>query len=983
MGLMTTALIALSILAILSYPLIRRFGRNAFAVISLAPAAAFVAFALQGPAIWAGGSGGGGVQTESLRWIPQLDLALTFRLDALSWMFALLVTGAGALVLLYCRNYFDDEDNGLARFGGVFVGFAASMLGLVLADNVYLMFVFWEGTTVFSFLLIGHAAKQRTSRAAALQALMVTTLGGLAMLVGLVILSVHTGTANLSEILAAAPSGALVTVAVFLMLAGALTKSAIFPFHFWLPGAMAAPTPVSAYLHAAAMVKAGIYLIARLGPAFGDLPGYRETLVVLGAITMLNGGIRALRQFDIKLIVAHGTVSQLGLLVMVFGVADVRTDFAGLALLFAHAIAKAPLFLAVGIIDHCTGTRDLRKLSGLGRQLPALTVITVVAAASMAGLPPLIGFVAKESVFTELIAVGTDDPLAVGAFAIVLLGSVLTVAYMVRFIWGAFATKPESGLCTIVHRDAPSILIAPAVFAGLAVVGGLVAPLLDPWLALATEQSGATHSSAGSPEHLALWHGLTPALGASALVIVAGALLAWVVIRSSKPLPAVPERFSASHAYWLITHWVDVIAVRLTALTQRGSLPFYLAVILSVVIGVLGGVLLFGGGWQLPADLTSTPAQLSIAAVMIFAALFALRARTRFQAVVLVGVTGYGMAALFAIHGAPDLALTQALVETVTLIAFVLVIRRLPQHIGVRARLSRRWVRALIGAGVGIVLGVVALIAVGSRVADPISLQLADMAHSGGHGDNVVNVMLVDIRGWDTLGELSVILAAATGVASLVFLSTRVDTAPKLSRRAARSQVADLLRRVADPNDPAQRRTWLLAGRNLDPSRRSILLEVVVRLIFHALILLSLYLLLTGHNTPGGGFAGGLVAGLALVARYLTGGRHELGATVPIDAGRILGAGLALAATMAVLPLFFGQSALASAWVDLDLGPLGTVPLVTSTLFDIGVYLVVFGLILDVLRSLGAEIDKQEEKDLETSLHEPHSVDRQRPGGAS
>lgn len=975
MGLMTTVLLALSVFALLSYPLIRRLGSNGFAVVAAAPAAAFVVFACLGPAVARGEA-----LSETLQWIPQLDLDLTFRLDALSWMFALLVTGAGALVLLYCRNYFDDAEDGLARFGSVFLGFAASMLGLVLADNVYLMFVFWEGTTVFSFLLIGHAAKQRTSRAAALQALMVTTFGGLAMLVGLVLLATAAGSPLLSEIVASPPSGALATVAVFLLLAGALSKSAIIPFHFWLPGAMAAPTPVSAYLHAAAMVKAGIYLIARIGPGFGDVPGFRETLVILGAVTMLGGGIRALRQFDIKLIVAHGTVSQLGLLVMVFGVADPRTDFAGYALLFAHAIAKAPLFLVVGIVDHCAGTRDLRKLSGLGRQLPGAAVVAALAAASMAGVPPFLGFVAKESAFTELIAVGADRPIAILAFAALLLGSALTVAYMLRFLWGAFATKRESEVSTVVHRDAPSILVAPAVFAGLALAGGLGAPLLDPWFQRAAAPAGGALSA---PEHLALWHGFTPALAASALVLAAGALVAWAVIRSRRSLPTVPERFSASHAYWVLTHWLDVLAVRLTSLTQRGSLPFYLAVILAVVIASLGGALIAGGGWSTLPDLASSPVQLSIALVMISAALFALRAHTRFQAVVLVGVTGYGMAAIFALHGAPDLALTQALVETVTLIAFVLVIRRLPQHIGLKARLSRRWVRALIGIGVGAVLGGVALVALGSRVAAPISLELPELAYAGGHGSNVVNVMLVDIRGWDTMGELSVILAAATGVASLVFINTRVDTAPKLSRRAARSRVAELIRRVEDPNDPAERRTWLLAGRNLDPSRRSILLEVVVRLIFHALILLSFYLLLTGHNTPGGGFAGGLVAGLALVARYLTGGREELGATVPIDAGRILGVGLALAATMAVLPLFFGQAALASAWIDLDLGPLGTLPLVTSTLFDIGVYLVVFGLILDVLRSLGAEIDKQEEKDLDTALHEAAPAEPHRSRGGA
>ncbi len=954
MGMLATLLLALSISALLIYPVLRRMGRNGFLVAAAAPAAAFFVLLPLGfdqPPV-----------TERLSWLPQLGLELTLRMDQIGWLFALLVTGAGALVLVYCRNYFDDGEEGIERFGAVFLGFSASMLGLVLADNVYLLFIFWEATTVFSFLLIAHAFKQRTSRASALQALMVTTAGGLVMLVGLVILATVGGTPELSELLADPPQGVLAQVSVYLVLVGALSKSAIFPFHFWLPGAMAAPTPVSAYLHAAAMVKAGVYLIARLGTGFAEVPGYREILVVLGAITMLNGGIRALRQHDIKLIVAHGTVSQLGLLVMVFGVAEPRAEFAGFALLFAHALAKAPLFLVVGIIDHSTGTRDLRKLSGLGKQVPVLAVIATLASLSMMGLPPLIGFVAKESAFTELLELGQQLPIAVLAFAVAIVGSVLTVAYMLRFLWGAFATKRELRECTLVHRDSPAILIAPAAFVLLTLGGGLAAGGVDGLLQRAVPGSGA--------EHLALWHGFTPALGASALVFVLGALLAIVLIRRRGALPGVSERFSASHVYWLLTHWIDLLAVRLTALTQRGSLPFYLAVILTVMVGALGGTLLLIGQWPGEWVFASSPVQVPIAIVMIIAALFAMRARTRFQAVVLVGVTGYGMAAIFALHGAPDLALTQALVETVTLIAFVLVIRRLPQRIGVRTKRSHLWIRVVIGSSVGLVLGGLALVSLGARVSDPISLLMPELAYSGGHGSNVVNVMLVDIRGWDTLGELSVILAAATGVASLVFISTRVDSLPKLSRRDARMRVQEHLRRVEDPNDPADRRTWLLAGRNLDPSRRSILLEVVVRLIFHALILLSFYLLLTGHNTPGGGFAGGLVAGLALVARYLTGGRDELGATVPIDAGRILGAGLALASTMALLPLFFGQSALASSWIDLDLGPLGTIPLVSSTLFDIGVYLVVFGLILDVLRSLGAEVDKQEEKEHETALHE-------------
>ncbi|WP_449282119.1 Na+/H+ antiporter subunit A [Leucobacter sp.] len=948
---MMSMLLVLALSALVIHPIVQRFGRRTFIALALLMAAAFAVLLWLAQPVFSGE-----VLTESIEWIPQLGMTLSLRLDAVSALFALLVTGAGALVLLYCTNYFEDGEAGLPRFAAVFMGFATSMLGLVLADDLYLLFIFWEGTTVFSFLLIGHVTRLRTANAAALQALMVTTLGGLAMLVGFVLLAQQTGTSLLSEIIAQPPRGPIATVAVFLVLAGALSKSAIFPFHFWLPGAMAAPTPVSAYLHAAAMVKAGVYLIARVGPGFGEVAGYRETLVVLGAVTMLNGGIRALKQYDIKLVVAHGTVSQLGLLVMVFGVADPRASFAGLALLLAHALAKAPLFLAVGIIDHSTGTRDLRKLCGVGRRMPVLALITTAAAASMAGLPPFVGFVAKEAAFTELLRIGADEPLAYVAFAVAVLGSVLTVAYMGRFLWGAFADKPDTVECAVIHRPSWSICIAPAAFALATLAGGLLASPLDPVLQ-------ATVPGA-HPEHLALWHGLTPALGASVAVIALGLLLAVLLSRRAAQLPALPERFSASHAYWVVTHWVDSLAVRVTSLTQRGSLPFYLAVILIVVVAALGGTLLVTGEWPDEFELISSPVQLPIAIIMIVAAIFSLRARTRFQAVVLVGVTGYGMAAIFAMHGAPDLALTQALVETVTLIAFVLVIRRLPQRLGSRPSRRVRWGRALIGSAVGLVIGAFAVVALGSRIAEPISLQIPDLAYAGGHGTNAVNVMLVDIRGWDTMGELSVILAAATGVASLVFLSTRADLRPKISRRDARSQAREHLLRIADPDDPASRVSWLLAGRHLNPARRSILLEVVVRLLFHALIILSLYLLLTGHNTPGGGFAGGLVAGLALVARYLAGGRYELGATVPLDAGRILGIGLALAVSMALLPMLFGQSALASAWVDVDLGPFGTLPLVTSTLFDIGVYLVVFGLILDVLRSLGAEIDEHEEAEV-------------------
>ena len=961
MGMMMGTLLAFAAVAIVTHPIVHRLGRRVFFALAIVLGAAFVGFLSLAPGVFAGNT-----IVESIPWIPELGISLTFMLDPLALIFALLVTGAGSLVLAYCANYFESDDVGLPRFAAVFMGFATSMLGLVLADDVYLLFIFWEGTTIFSFLLIGHMTRLRTANASALQALIVTTFGGLAMLVGLVLLSRSAGTSLLSEIVADPPGGVLAQVAVYLVLIGALSKSAIFPFHFWLPGAMAAPTPVSAYLHAAAMVKAGIYLLLRMVPGFADVPMFRETLVILGAITMINGGIRALRQFDIKLIVAHGTVSQLGLLVMVIGVSDPRTSFAGLALLIAHAVAKAPLFLAVGIIDHATGTRDLRRLCGVGRRMPVLAVVTTIAAASMAGVPPFIGFVAKESAFTELLAAAETDALARTAFWVAVVGSVLTVAYMGRFLWGAFAKKRDVADYAVLHRPSWKILVPPAVFVALTIVGGFAADGIDRVLrpTLAWARAASVDGSPSDAEHLALWHGVTPALIASAVVLAVGALAAVAATKLMPKLPAPSERWSASHAYWLITHWVDVAAVRITAVTQRGSLPFYLSVILIVMVLTVGGTMIYTGQWPTEFEFFSEPVQVPIAIVMVIAAIWSLRARTRFQSVVLVGITGYGMAAIFATHGAPDLALTQALVETITLIAVVLVIRRLPQRLGHTVKRPAKVMRLIIGIAVALVMGAIAMVALNARIAEPISLGLPELAYTGGHGSNVVNVMLVDIRGWDTMGELSVILAAATGVASLVFLSTRADLRPKLKRRDAQTMAREHLLRVADPDDPATRFTWLLAGRHLDPARRSIMLEVVVRLLFHALIILSIYLLLTGHNSPGGGFAGGLVAGLALVARYLAGGRHELGATVPLDAGRILGAGLAIAVLMAVIPMFFGQSALASAWVDADLGPFGSLPLVTSTLFDVGVYLVVFGLILDVLRSLGAEIDEHEEAEV-------------------
>ena len=956
------ALLAVFALVALVVPaLTRALGVRVFPLIALVPAAAFVYTLTQTPQVMAGAA-----PVETVMWISQLQLELSVRVDTLSWLLALIVTGVGALVILYCAKYFTNAEDGLGRFASVLLAFTGVMYGLVIADNVYLLFIFWEATSVFSYLLIGHYTGRTASRGAAMQALIVTTAGGLVMLVGLVMLAEHSATASLTEIISREPHGAIVTVAIMLILVGALTKSAIVPFHFWLPAAMAAPTPVSAYLHAAAMVQAGIYLVARLAPGFADTPGWRPLLLGLGLFTMLVGGWRALKQFDLKLLLAYGTVSQLGFLLVVVSYGTRNAAIAGVALLLTHALFKAALFLIVGITDHRAGTRDLRKLSGLGREAPFLAGFAVLATASMAGLPFTAGFVAKEAVLSAFFEDAASGSAAGWVALIgVAVGSTLTVAYSARFLWGAFARKKGVEKVQPVHESV-QFLFSPGL---LAITGIVLAPLFG---ALGTVLAG--YSTLFPPLHsdyaLALWHGFDTAFFVSTLTVLGGLALFFARAPVFAGQSRVPALIDSSRLYRKSMRSLDRVAGRVTATTQRGSLPFYLSVILLVMVGAVGTTLALNRTWPTSLLLFDGPTQLAIGAIMVVAALSLGGAKKRFSAALLVGVTGYGLAALFAFHGAPDLALTQVLVETVTLIAFVLVLRRLPARLGKEHGSVHRGVRAVIGGAVGLLMAVVAVVALGARTSSPISEALPKLAHEIGHGNNVVNVVLVDIRGWDTLGELAVIVAAATGVASLVFLRSRTDNLPRDSERPRKQSLTSRFtpspeliapEYVPGVQDPSTRNSWLLAGRRLAPENRSILLEVVIRLLFHAIVVLSLYLLFAGHNLPGGGFAGGLVAGLALAGRYLAGGRYELAAAAPFDAGRVLGFGLLLAAGTATAPLIFGAQALTSTFFEATIPVLGHLEFTTSTIFDIGVYLVVVGMVLDVLRSLGAEIDRQQE----------------------
>ncbi|WP_341359476.1 Na+/H+ antiporter subunit A [Georgenia sp. M64] len=959
--------------ALLAPPLVAWLGRRAFLVLAAAPASA---------AVWAAAVSGrvlaGDHPEQVVAWVPSLQLELAFRLDTLSWLMTLVVGGVGALVLVYSAAYFSRSAHALGRFAAVFVAFAGSMLGLVTTDDTLMLYVFWELTTVTSFLLIGHYHDRQSSRRAALQAIMVTTFGGLAMLAGLIILGESRGGSyRLGDLVATAAAGelgvgahpALVPTAVGLLLLGAATKSALVPFHFWLPAAMAAPTPVSAYLHAAAMVKAGIYLVARFAPGVADLAIWRWTIVVVGLATLVVGGYRALRQYDLKLVLAFGTVSQLGLVVVLVGHGDAAVALAGLAMLLAHALFKSALFLVVGVVDWALGTRDLRKISGLWRRTPVLAAAGALAAASMAGLPPTAGYVAKEAALEGLVHRGApvDWVVLVGVAA----GSALTVAYSLRLWWGAFADKPGVEAAEP-QKTSRLIMAAPVLLAAAGVVVGLVPGLVERHLA----PHAGTYP--GEEGHLTLWGGLGVPLATTVAILATGAAL----FLAREPVERFQRSFrdleGAEGAYRRILRTLDNLAADVTAWTQRGSLPAYLSIILLTTVVLAGGAATLGGDtWPAAFRAWDNPLQAVVAVVVAVASVLAARARRRLKAVVLLGVAGYGIALLYELHGAPDLALTQVLVETVTLVVFVLVLRRLPAYFSNRPLAASRWWRAGIGALAGVTVAGLGVLAAGARVHEPVSVDFPAEAFEFGYGKNIVNVTLVDIRAWDTMGEISVVVVAATGVASLIFLrarSGRIDRARNAGGRrpdgpavwgGGRPDQAAELRRPrpggAEVRAPGRGRTWLAGDATLAPQRRSVIFEIGTRLVFHTLLVFSLFLLFSGHNAPGGGFAGGLVAGVALIVRYLAGGRYELGEAAPVHPGLLLGGGLFLSAGAGAVPLLFGGTVLETTIVDVVLPVFGPVHLATALFFDTGVYLVVVGLVLDVLRSLGAEVDRQGE----------------------
>jgi multicomponent Na+:H+ antiporter subunit A len=755
-----TALVLLhAVVAVAAPALAKVLGRRVFAWIAIAPVATLVWLATNLGRVLDGGE-----VTERTSWVAGLNLELSFRLDAFGALMVLLVSGIGVLVFAYAGSYFHERPD-LGRFAMLLCAFSGAMLGLVLADNLVVLFVFWELTSVMSYLLIGFEDLKESARKAALQALMITGAGGLAMLAGLVLVGQQAGTWSLAEVLADPPTeGAVVAWAVVLLLAGAFTKSAQVPFHMWLPGAMAAPTPVSAYLHSATMVKAGVYLVARFAPAFAEVGLWRPLTAGFGVATMLWGGYRALRQHDLKLVLAFGTISQLGFLIALFGWGSSKLLFAATAMLLAHAVFKASLFMVVGIVDHQAHSRDLRRLSGLGRRLPVVFAVAVAGALSMAGVPPLLGFVTKEAGFVGFLdAPGTWSNVVLAGLV---AGSVLTAAYTLRFVWGTFGDKPDivDPIGADVARPSPWFILPAALLAVVSVVGGLVTALADE---LVRPAAAALYEAAGDYQ-LHLWPGLGTPLLLSAIAVGGGLVLFF----GRDGITHLQDRVAVGGGADVIFHtgYAGTLraAARITRVVQPGSLSVYVSVIL-IVFAVLPAAVLIEH-LALPDDtvFAESPFQIMLVGVVVAGAIATVLTHQRFAAVLTLGVVGYGVAMLFVVQGAPDLALTQFLIETVVLVLFLLVLRELPKQFRTGRDLALKTVHVAISVAVGAVVFGVMITSLAARTTTPIGQLEADLAYPEGEGRNAVNVILTDMRAFDTMGELVVITVAAIGTVALV-----------------------------------------------------------------------------------------------------------------------------------------------------------------------------------------------------------------------
>ncbi|HDP88966.1 MAG TPA: monovalent cation/H+ antiporter subunit A [Thioalkalivibrio sp.] len=872
------------------------------------------------PAIFAGDT-----LIERWRWMPASGLDLVFRLDGLGLLFSLLILGIGLLVIVYARYYLSARDS-MGRFYSYLLLFMGAMLGIALSENIIQLLVFWELTSIASFLLISYWQHRADARQGARMALAITGAGGLAMLGGFIMLGEIAGSYELSVILASGDTikaHPLYLPMLVLVLLGAFTKSAQFPFHFWLPNAMAAPTPVSAYLHSATMVKAGVFLLARLFPALSGTPEWAWLVGSAGLLTFLVGAFIALFQHDLKGLLAYSTISHLGLITLLFGIGTPLAAVAGVFHIINHAIFKASLFMAAGIIDHESGSRDMRRLNGLWKYMPHTALLAMVAAASMAGVPLLNGFLSKEMFFAEAVSAGTHFQLGWLLPAVITMGGIFAVAYSFRFIHDVFFNGEPVDLPKTPHEPPRWMKVPVELLVALCLLVGILPALtVEPMLRVAA--TGVLQTTPPDFD-LAIWHGVNPALIMSVLAMIGGG----VVYAFRRPIFAWLQehcgRLQGKRIFDGLMGALFATSCGITRLLDTGTLQrlmlsFFIATLVLGVSGFLGsGSPLTGGRELLPLDGISLIAAIGLILAAIGTVVVH---RQRFVALVLIGAVGLVVALIFVKFSAPDLALTQLSVEIVTIVLLLLALYFLPQR-PARASGQSRVLRDVALAGLAGGGGALLAWSVLTRPYESIAEYFIANAKPGGGGYNVVNVILVDFRGYDTLGEIAVLALAALGIFAM------------LERLHLPAPQAD-----------SQGRPW---NWDMHPA----VMASLTRLLLPLALLVSFFILLRGHNLPGGGFIAGLVTAVALIMQYLANGVTWTQSRLPGNMHPVIGFGLLIATLTGLGSLLVGYPFLTSTFTYLDWPLVGEFEVASAMAFDLGVFLVVVGATLLILIHLG------------------------------
>jgi multicomponent Na+:H+ antiporter subunit A len=735
--------------------------------------------------------------SEMLNWIPSLGINFTAKVDGLGLLFSLLITGIGALVVLYSIYYLAKNKEKLNNFYVYLLLFMAAMLGVVLSDNLIVMYAFWELTSFSSFLLIGYWYERDKSRYGAQKSMLITVFGGLAMLGGIILLYIMTGTFSFTEIMSQANeifNHALFVPTLLCILLAAFTKSAQFPFYIWLPDAMEAPTPVSAYLHSATMVKAGIYLVARFTPVFGEHILWFWLVSGVGILTMIWGSVFAVKQTDIKAILAFSTVSQLGLIMSLLGIGSAahHYDFldeniftvavtAAIFHLINHATFKGSLFMAAGIVDHETGTRDIRKLGGLMHFMPITFTISIIGAFSMAGLPPFNGFLSKEMFFTAMVHVTEMDIFNLETWGILFpvlawIASIFTFIYSMILVFQTFTGKYQPEKLDKKPHEAPmGLLISPIILVSLVIIFGLFPNLLSDSL-ISPAMGSILPSLLGAGEefkvHISFWHGPTIELFMTIGVIILGLVLYKTHSRWKKIYKGIPEKLALNRFYDFVLEGLQSVSYKLTNTYMNGSIRSYLVYIFAFLIVILAATLFGKNAFMFSTSNVSSIGvyEVALAILVVLSSICILFAKSRMTSIILLGAVGYTVSLFYVLFRAPDLALTQLVIETISVALFLVCFYHLPKLRKFETRMRFRLINALISVGVGAIVTLIALSAHSSKLFDSISKYYVENTYTEAAGKNMVNVILVDFRGFDTLFEITVLAIASLGIFGMIKL---------------------------------------------------------------------------------------------------------------------------------------------------------------------------------------------------------------------